>query len=400
VKPPRLPKVVQVLLVWVAISVVIFGIAEAVARQAQPRLAYPGQYPVYQKYAVDTLPPLYREWIGSLSSMTGFATTEGTPFLHYTRKASVNGPNGLISQNSLGLRGPEITVEKPANTFRVVVLGGSVAWGEHAITNDTAFWARLQQRLAVAHPDKKIEVVSAGVIAWIATQEMIDLHLTVTRLRPDLVIAFDGYNDLIRAADAGIFGGQPYLWTEADELRDYAILHPLRYWALSSINDLLAQSVLLKRFQIRTRALAAKTLFVEGERPTWELVEPQLPEVSRRFLDNWEGMVKLANGYGSNVFLVLQPSMLMKRQPVWPEDAAIPPNMDVLVKAQEQFYRAVNARAGSIVDARNSWFLDFTGIFENYPEPTYNDLVHPLRNGHELIGDALFAEVERLGLVK
>jgi lysophospholipase L1-like esterase len=51
------------------------------------------------------------------------------------------------------------------------------------------------------------------------------------------------------------------------------------------------------------------------------------------------------------------------------------------------------------VDNRSSWYRDYTTIFEDFDEPTYWDSVHPVENGHKVIGEALFQDVKRLGLV-
>ncbi len=107
---------------------------------------------------------------------------------------------GLISINGEGFRGPAFAREKPAGTYRVVVLGDSVAFGygvgEHAtyarqlelLLNQGQSGAPVGSRL-------RVEVINAGVTGYTSWQGLFMYERTIQHLAPDLVIVVFGYND-------------------------------------------------------------------------------------------------------------------------------------------------------------------------------------------------------------
>jgi hypothetical protein len=117
----------------------------------------------------------------------------GIRLVHTPLTVYENFPNQAVGRyriNSVGLRGPEIspTRDRP----RVIVVGGSAAFGLGVADSETLS-AALSRRI------DGLEVLNAGVIGYQSSQ---DLALTVHRLldlQPDLIVAFNGWNDLFDA---------------------------------------------------------------------------------------------------------------------------------------------------------------------------------------------------------
>lgn len=86
--------------------------------------------------------------------------------------------------------------EKPDSTYRIIITGGSVAYG---LELDNTISANLETILKDTFPDKKIEVLNAGVPAYVIEQEFILIQLVLQYYEPDMIISLDGYNDLITA---------------------------------------------------------------------------------------------------------------------------------------------------------------------------------------------------------
>lgn len=99
-----------------------------------------------------------------------------------------------IRTNSLGLRSPEIERQKPAGTTRILVLGDSVAFGWGLRGEDT-FASQLASLLATVYPDKRFEVINAGVSGYGTWQELDWLKQTGIALQPDVVIVQAHLND-------------------------------------------------------------------------------------------------------------------------------------------------------------------------------------------------------------
>lgn len=93
-----------------------------------------------------------------------------------------------LTVNSLGLLDVEHAIPKPKDTFRVVVLTGSIA-NDGAIPFEDRFFRRLEGQLAGAVPDgRKVEVINVSCEGYNTAQEVRLLEKVGLRYEPDLVI--------------------------------------------------------------------------------------------------------------------------------------------------------------------------------------------------------------------
>lgn len=100
-----------------------------------------------------------------------------------------------IRSNSLGLRSPELLPQRTPGSLRVAVVGASTVMGELARSNDTTFPALLAERLRARYPQRRIEVVNAGISGYRLADQLRMLEKIVLPLEPDLVIVYPGFND-------------------------------------------------------------------------------------------------------------------------------------------------------------------------------------------------------------
>ena len=90
--------------------------------------------------------------------------------------------------NSLGFRDrQEYSLEKPTNTFRIIVLGDSVTFG-HGTLDNTTYPYLLEQQLKKWRPDVAWEVWNLGVPGYNSGQELAYLEQIGPQADPDLVI--------------------------------------------------------------------------------------------------------------------------------------------------------------------------------------------------------------------
>ena len=66
--------------------------------------------------------------------------------------------------NSHGFRGPEISEDKPSNTFRVFVVGGSTTYGS-GVNDANTITALLQKKFDEKNQNQTVEVINAGFSA-------------------------------------------------------------------------------------------------------------------------------------------------------------------------------------------------------------------------------------------
>lgn len=90
--------------------------------------------------------------------------------------------------NSLGYRGPEFKIEKPADTFRILMLGDSITFG-WGVEDGQAFSYLLPSLMNNEYQGKKLEVINAGYYdGYSPDSYYVYLKNEGLKLKPDLVI--------------------------------------------------------------------------------------------------------------------------------------------------------------------------------------------------------------------
>jgi lysophospholipase L1-like esterase len=102
-----------------------------------------------------------------------------------------------VRTNSFGMRGPELSREKPAGTFRIAVLGDSWAFG-WGVGQGQEFPAVLEAllRQQALPGEPRYEVLNFAVSAYNTLQECAVLRSKVLRFQPDLVLVAYNLNDV------------------------------------------------------------------------------------------------------------------------------------------------------------------------------------------------------------
>jgi hypothetical protein len=99
-----------------------------------------------------------------------------------------------LSYNSQGFRGPEYDVEKPADVFRIAVLGDSFAEC-YTVEFEDLFSEVLRQNLK-EQTGRKIEVMNFGVTGYSTDQQLLLFQEKVKLYNPDLTVLMFHDNDV------------------------------------------------------------------------------------------------------------------------------------------------------------------------------------------------------------
>ena len=97
--------------------------------------------------------------------------------------------------NSYGYRGEEFSLHKPDGSYRIVAVGGSTTYGidiedfRHSYPYQLGEYLRQQGH-------ENVEVINAGVVGYTSHQTLINIQFRVLPLQPDLVVIYQGYNDI------------------------------------------------------------------------------------------------------------------------------------------------------------------------------------------------------------
>jgi lysophospholipase L1-like esterase len=115
---------------------------------------------------------------------------EPMPYVNYIPSPTYPG------HNRLGYRGPEITLPKPADTFRIVALGGSTTYST-ATSAEDAYPAQLQTILHEQYGYTNVEVINGGFIGYSSWETLVNFEFRVLELEPDMIILYDSVNDIV-----------------------------------------------------------------------------------------------------------------------------------------------------------------------------------------------------------
>jgi hypothetical protein len=115
------------------------------------------------------------------------------PYLRY--ELAPNSNNGLVYVNSGGFRGRQYPVKKPANTFRIIMLGDSETFS-FMLKNNETLPAQLETILNEKSTHKlNYEVLNFGVEGYCTLQELEMLKTKGLQYSPDLIILNYVLND-------------------------------------------------------------------------------------------------------------------------------------------------------------------------------------------------------------
>lgn len=205
--------------------------------------------------------------------------------------------------NEDGLRVPafgyKLPKEKPPGQLRVAVLGGSAV--QMGSTYDVTLPGALKTVLRKRYPGRDVEVINAGVISCVSRQSIAHLLFTVLDYHPDIVVLYDGANDLGLPQTYESRPNFPYNFqVMQDAWEEYR-----RERAESALGLLLERSAVYRTIRGALGEPAGPKLHtVTSERI---LRSPDFVRAHvAAYLDNWRKLVQLSQAYRFKPVCVLQ----------------------------------------------------------------------------------------------
>lgn len=287
-----------------------------------------------------------------------------------------NFKSDTVNVNSLGLRGREIE-KKGENTYRIIVLGGSAVFGGEVQNDNLTFCAVLEKELNNSKKlnNKNIEVVNAGVPAYMSMQELILLENKLLDLKPDMVIVFDGYNDVITSLKRDPRPNHPWWFSEIEKV----------YY--TSISKLFMEKRLKKYrpTKMLLNWLENKKNKVENYQENHSAVE--------YYGRNLNMICHLCESYGMNTVVVFQPVLFFKKNITNNERKILEGDKTNYLKIAEKMCAKMRDAAEEKAALCGAQFIDGSSIFDDVKDDMFIDEVHFNQNGHNLIGRALSAKI-------
>ena len=180
IKQPSIKFIRKTEVILAVFSILLtFVFLEIGARLWLNYLATPDQYDRYVLYT--SIEPSDLAW---------------TPHPYLSYYPTPNYRKGKTSHNSLSYRNDEFSLDKPDGVYRIVTLGGSSTYDVRIEDNANTFAAQLEKLLKEEYGYQNVQVINAGVPGYNSWEILVNLEFRVLDLDPDLVIIYEGTNDV------------------------------------------------------------------------------------------------------------------------------------------------------------------------------------------------------------
>ena len=226
-----------------------------------------------------------------------------TPHQYLVYYPTPNYRKGQTFHNSLGYRNDEFPAEKPSNVYRIVALGGSSTYDVTIEDNKKTFTAQLEKLLKEQYGYHNVEVINAGVPGYNSWEILVNLEFRVLDLDPDLVIIYEGTNDVhARLVEPSAYRG------DNSGRRQRWQVPPVPLWEHSVLLRILSRMTNVTR-QVSVDDFVSSPTFLswpyeyrlsENDVDPAKILKMNSPMYFQRNLEN---MVAIAKGHGIKVLL-------------------------------------------------------------------------------------------------
>ena len=285
----------------------------------------------------------------------------GDPYLLWKLKPGLRYEMGIVSAiNTRGFRGPEWDTTKPEGVRRILAVGDSSVFG-FGVEDEQVFTARVHKAL------ENSEVINAGVPGYSTYQVINLLEMNALAYSPDLVVIGNLWSD--NNFDS---------FVDKEMLTAYASFEGSRS---RNIQKTLHHSALYRVINYRRHALKK---LPEVRKVGWMVGRGEQIGLRRVALQdyatNLETITRMVHDQGGEVAFLILPN----REDVEPTTTG-----PVAWEPYRQVMRDAAERHGTFVIDAPALFIDSA----QSAEALFIDEMHPSATGHELIAQALLAEL-------
>ncbi len=133
----------------------------------------------------------YRERVGGEEWWYGLLA----PHRYLGYMLAPNLKDGKNRHNALGFRGPEIQLPKPKGEFRIIAVGASTTYSLFVDDYRRTYPAMLEEGLK-KKGYTNVTVINAGVPAWTTYEHLINFHIRLQDLQPDMILFKEAFADV------------------------------------------------------------------------------------------------------------------------------------------------------------------------------------------------------------
>lgn len=268
------------------------------------------------------------------------------------------------------------------DSFKLFMFGGSSMWGT-GVPDRATIPAYVQARLDSLHRSP-VCTRNFGQPGWVSTQSLIELLRELQAgEEPDLVIFYDGMNDVGMAAAEGVAGGHELMSLIRDKLsHGHASSRAFRQLVVST-----RAFVLLERFVPSISGLRCRSCAYEA--PVYD-PDSLGTAIAEAYLVNVQAVRALSDRFGFDFAFFWQPVMYQDRKVLTAQEAAL---LDVARAHRSPLAGPVAVSAyrrirESSQDTDRLFYI--ADIFEDVVEQAYIDVYsHLTPRGNEIVAQRM-----------
>ncbi len=303
-------------------------------------------------------------------SFLGFLGAPGT------RKAT-------FTINNLGFRDRPVKPRTPGE-YRILLLGGSAAWGWGASANRYTVSGALEALLNKDASDISYRVVNGSYLAWTSLQERIALMEFFDQFDPDLVISLSGFNDIVSVQ----FGNSRELLRMEYRMVEEAVENNLTPMETMTAIRKFAGTLGIWRIVVYLKELMPRK---RGGRVDYDSKRSEygIPRIVDRYLS----MANYSARRGARYLLALQPEIFTSDKQLTKEEELV--RQWLYSRYPQNFhetwiqYRADLVKDTVKLEAAGFVVVDLESVFDTIREPVFVDDSHFNDRGYVELAKAL-----------
>ncbi len=275
-----------------------------------------------------------------------------------------------------------------SKALKIFMFGGSTVWGS-GVRDEFTLPVLVERGLRLNHIESRVD--NFGETGYVSTQGVIELILQLQKGNvPDLVIFYDGVNDVFAAYQAGV-AGLPQ--NESNRAVELSLSDPGRLTdiTLMAVKGILKKTA-IKRFVYGIKDKLRPTVVNAGFMPSDPA--PMVNDIVSIYEKNMDIVKALAASYHFDYIFYWQPTIFNK--PLLTDYEQQQEAKEVDVKPlYEKSYGLLNAHKESLKAVYR--FEDISEIFATVKQPVFVDWCHPGEDGNVMIATEMTKGV--LGLL-
>ena len=304
------------------------------------------------------------------------------PFLGWLGAPNVR--LSTIETNAQGFRDRAIE-PRMKNEYRILITGGSFAWGVGASCNSMSVTGQLEALFNQQGSERLYRVMNGAFLNWSSRHEYVVVTEYFDSFDPDLVISLSGYNDLVSLSKGAEIDARPEARLLGQAVSDH----------LQPIGTLRALRKVAGTFGIWRIVVLAREVLAARTPPPQQSYDYDLRHGSRRVERVAQRYLSIADYLvrkGRRYLIALEPEIYSSKKPLTVEEFDLKSRfMEIdrnILPTLTRYRRELGSRLAERAGERFR-FLDLADVFDDEVGPVFIDYNHVCDRGNMLVAQAL-----------